>query len=143
MRKYDISVGSSRNSLKWAAQQMSFEELKEKLEKPVVLTLTQAQYKALGKADRDAAKDIGGLVGGKLKGTRRKKDEVISRSLIILDGDELNPSFIEEYELLHEFKSLFIISQGLCHGTNADPISTEIGIKLMKVELDLSMCWWW
>ena len=118
MRKYDISVGSSRNSLKWAAQQMSFEELKEKLEKPVILTLTQAQYKALGKADRDAAKDIGGLVGGKLKGTRRKKDEVISRSLIILDGDELNPSFIEEYELLHEFKSLFYTT---CSHTPAAP----------------------
>ncbi len=118
MRKYDISVGPSRNSLKWAAQQISFEELKDKLENPVVLALTQAQYKALGKADRDAAKDIGGLVGGKLKGTRRKKDEVVSRSLIILDGDELNPSFIEEYELLHEFKSLFYTT---CSHTPAAP----------------------
>ena len=118
MRKYDISVGPSRSSLKWAAQQISFEELKEKLKNPVVLPLTQAQYKALGKADRDAAKDIGGLVGGKLKGTRRKKDEVVSRSLVILDGDKLAPSFIEEYGLFHEFKSLFYTT---CSHTSEAP----------------------
>ena len=118
MRKYDISVGPSRNSLKWAAQTISYEELKEKLENPVVLTLTQSQYKALGKADRDAAKDVGGIVGGKLKGTRRKKEEVVSRSLIILDGDELSTTFLEEYELLHEFKSLFYTT---CSHTPASP----------------------
>lgn len=107
MRDYNISVGTSRQSAKWAAQTISYEKLKEKLEHPVILELTQAQYRALSKADRDAAKDVGGIVGGKLKGVRRKKLEVISRSLIILDGDSLSTSFLEEYELLHEFKSLF------------------------------------
>ena len=107
MREYNISVGTSRQSAKWAAQTISLEKLKEKLENPVVLELTQAQYRALSKADRDAAKDVGGIVGGKLKGVRRKKEEVVSRSLIILDGDSLSKSFLEEYELLHEFHSLF------------------------------------
>ena len=107
MREYNISVGASRQSSKWAAQSISFEKLKEKLENPIVLELTQAQYRALSKSDRDAAKDVGGIVGGKLKGVRRKKEEVVSRSLIILDGDSLSTSFLEEYELLHEFHSLF------------------------------------
>lgn len=107
MREYNISVGTSRQSTKWAGQTISFEKLKEKLENPVVLELTQNQYKALSKADRDAAKDVGGIVGGKLKGVRRKKEEVVSRSLIILDGDSLLPTFLDEYELLHEFHSLF------------------------------------
>lgn len=107
MREYNISVGTSRQSAKWAAQTINFEKLKEKLENPVVLELTQAQYRALSKADRDAAKDVGGIVGGKLKGLRRKKEEVLSRSLIILDGDSLSTSFLDEYELLHEFHSLF------------------------------------
>lgn len=73
MRDYNISVGTSRQSAKWAAQTISYEKLKEKLEHPVILELTQAQYRALSKADRDAAKDVGGIVGGKLKGVRRKK----------------------------------------------------------------------
>ena len=59
MREYNISVGTSRQSAKWAAQTISLEKLKEKLENPVVLELTQAQYRALSKADRDAAKEAG------------------------------------------------------------------------------------
>ena len=41
------------------------------------------------KEERDNAKDVGGFVGGTLKGGRRKIDAVLQRRLITLDMDSI------------------------------------------------------
>ena len=36
-------------------------------------------------------------MAGKLKGTRRRKSDVESRSMVTIDGDKLKPEFLDEY----------------------------------------------
>ena len=45
------------------------------------------------KAEKDQIKDKGGFLAGQLKGTKRKKTEVISRSMITLDCDKVKNRF--------------------------------------------------
>ena len=52
----------------------------------------------MSKAQRDAAKDHGGFVGGVLEGGRRKTDTVQSRSMIALDADRISPEFLDSFE---------------------------------------------
>jgi hypothetical protein len=54
-----------------------------------------SEYKKLSKAARDSIKDVGGFVGGHLRGGRRKKDTVESRSMICLDADHADAGFLE------------------------------------------------
>ncbi len=106
MRKYTICTGNSRLADTWPASEVSFDELCERLKTPLRTSETAAQYKKMSKAERDEAKDKGGFMMGRLKGTRRKKEEVVSRSGITLDGDKLKEDFIEWYRENHQYKSI-------------------------------------
>jgi putative DNA primase/helicase len=106
MRKLSFCLGSSRQAATWHPSQMTLEELWTRLVTPIRTPETTAQYHKLKKAEKDAIKDKGGFLAGTLKGTRRKKTEVVSRSMITLDCDKLNPSFFDEYEFLNRHLSL-------------------------------------
>lgn len=56
------------------------------------------------KGQQDNIKDVGGFVLGKLKGGRRKKDCVISRSAITLDMDYGTQGIIDELEMFFDMK---------------------------------------
>lgn len=99
MRELTICTGNSRQAATWPASKVTFPDLYERLKVPMRTPETVAEYKAMSKADRDAAKDKGGFMAGTLKGTRRKKDEVLSRSMIALDGDRIKLGFIDDLEL--------------------------------------------
>lgn len=58
---------------------------------------TCAEYCQMKKSEKDAVKGKGGFVAGTLKGVSRKKNEVLSRSMITLDADKLKIGFIENY----------------------------------------------
>ena len=80
--KLYISTGNSRMEKKWNGQEMEFSVFLERLSHTVRTSETMEQYRKLSKAKQDSIKDVGGFVLGKLKGGRRKKDCVISRSAI-------------------------------------------------------------
>lgn len=84
-----IAVGSSRRCTQWQNKEMLWSELVKRLE---VVTRTQEskeEYKRLPKAKRDDIKDVGGFVGGTLRGGRRKADAISQRRLITLDMDSV------------------------------------------------------
>ena len=64
------------------------------------------------KKDRDRAKDKGGFVGGYLKDGRRKGGAVECRSMLTLDGDKVEPGFIDFYTLEHRFASILYTTHG-------------------------------
>ena len=74
----------------------------ERLSKPTRTQETEAEYKSMPKAEKDTAKDVGGYVGGFLKGGRRKVDAVQSRSLLTLDADFLKINLWDSVPLLFE-----------------------------------------
>lgn len=105
MRKLSFCLGSSRQAATWHPTQMDIEELWDRLETPIRTPETSAQYHKMKKGEKDAIKDKGGFLAGTLKGSRRKKSDVISRSMVTLDCDKLNPAFFDEYEFLGSYFS--------------------------------------
>ena len=87
-----IATGSSRKSVNWKNQDILWSSLAERLQTVTRTTETQAEYKGLAKAKRDDIKDVGGFVGGSLKGGRRKAEAIIQRRLLTLDLDYVTPS---------------------------------------------------
>lgn len=107
MRTFSICTGNSRQAAVWPMSHVSYEELLTKLETPLRTSETVAQYQKMKKNEKDEAKDKGGFMAGTLKGTRRKKTEVLSRSIITLDGDKATTDFLEIYRsILQQYLSI-------------------------------------
>jgi putative DNA primase/helicase len=89
--KYDgvltIATGRSRRELEWKNREMLWSDLVKKLSETIRTHEPYGEYKRLPKAKRDDVKDVGGFVGGTLKGGRRRADSVVWRQLIALDAD--------------------------------------------------------
>lgn len=84
-----IAVGNSRRCTHWQNKELLWSDLVKRLQ---IVTRTQeskAEYKKLPKAKRDEIKDVGGFVGGTLRGGRRKADAIQHRRLITLDMDSI------------------------------------------------------
>ena len=82
-----IAEGQSRFSTNWKNKKISWAELLGRLQKPTITQETQAEYLKMSKSQQDAIKDVGGFVGGTLKGGRRKSDTVELRSMLCFDFD--------------------------------------------------------
>lgn len=82
-------MGASRKSINWQRQEINYSEFIKKLETPVRSSETLEEYLKLPKSKQDDLKDVGGFVGGALKGVRRKAHNVESRDLISLDFDNI------------------------------------------------------
>ena len=63
MRKLSIAYGSSCHAKRWVNQQVTFDELCERLSQTVRTPETVEEYPKLPKSERDRAKDKGGFVG--------------------------------------------------------------------------------
>ena len=89
--KYDGSLTienkKNRKEINWKNREMLWSEMVDKLKSTVRTHETQEEYKQLSKAKQDEIKDVGGFVGGTLKGGRRKYDSVVWRQLVTLDAD--------------------------------------------------------
>lgn len=84
-----ISVGGGRKALVWAATETTWPALCDRLRAPVRGTESHAAYMRMTKAQQDSLKDIGGFVGGTLRGGRRKMRAVTGRDLVTLDLDAI------------------------------------------------------
>ena len=78
-KKLLIATGRSRKAAQWQNREMLWSEFLEKLARPTRTRETVAEYAAMGKAERDNVKDIGGFVGGYLKNGRRSNAGVVNR----------------------------------------------------------------
>ena len=96
-RKYSIAVGNSCEAKFWSNEEVTFDELCQRLSKTKYTSETVEQYKHFNKEERNKAKDNGGFVGGKLKGTKRGVSEVLFRSMLTLDLDKTKVGFIDKF----------------------------------------------
>lgn len=90
-KKIKISVGNNRRALHWNQQELLWSEFVERLSRPQRTMETFGQYLSMSKSDQDAIKDIGGFVGGILKGEKRRNENAGDRYLITLDADNVVP----------------------------------------------------
>ncbi len=104
--KLYVSTGNSRMDKKWNGTDMELDDFKSRISATKYTAETMAQYKKLSKAKQDDIKDVGGFVLGRLKGGRRKKDCVISRSAVTLDMDYGREGIIDEIEMFFDMKMM-------------------------------------
>lgn len=102
--KIAVSTGNSRMEKKWNLQEMELEDFFHRLSNTIRTSETVEQYRKLPKAKQDDIKDVGGYVLGRLKGGRRKKDCVLSRSALTLDMDYAQESTADELEMFFSFR---------------------------------------
>ena len=82
-----ISTGKSRYETSWKNRRTSWSALLKKLSESVQTYETHAEYMKMPKDRQDQIKDIGGFVGGHLKGGRRVSGNVAARQIVTLDAD--------------------------------------------------------
>ena len=86
MRQLTISVAPNRFSKDWAPRSVGWDNITRQLSNCKRTKETVQQYRAMTKEDKARVKDVGGFVGGYVKGAR-KAEAVTSRSLVTLDID--------------------------------------------------------
>lgn len=89
-----ISIGKSRNDINWKIEEMTCEEFIKLLQVTRRTGETMAEYDQLTRDEKGEIKDGKAFVGGFVRGGRRKRDSVESRSLITLDADFADPYFM-------------------------------------------------
>lgn len=97
MRNLPIAYGNSCQAKLWSNKTITWDALCEKLKTTIRTTDTVEEYPKMKKADKEAAKDKGGFVGGKLRDNRRKIETVACRSMLTLDVDHAEIGFIEKF----------------------------------------------
>ena len=102
--RIQIATGNSRMEKRWNNVEMELDEFIERISHTIRTAETVEQYMKMTKAKLDAIKDVGGFVGGRLKGGRRKKDCVEYRTIITLDIDHAVPGVIEQIEMLYNYR---------------------------------------
>ena len=105
MRELKIAYGSSCFAKVWSNKTITFDALCERLKNTIRTPETVEEYPKLSKAERDRAKDKGGMVGGWLKQGRRKAANVECRSMLTHDIDSADPDFLERYRMLNQYAS--------------------------------------
>ena len=98
MRELSFCFGSSRKAAVWRPAKMSVDELMDRLSTPMRTSETASQYHGMTKDEKEVVKDKGGFLAGTLKGARRKKTDVVSRSMVTLDCDKLTAGFFDAYK---------------------------------------------
>lgn len=91
-----VSYGRSRFDTSWQNKEVLWSTLLSRFSHATQTQETQAEYLKMSKAQQDNIKDVGGFVGGTLKGGRRKSETVEKRSMICLDLDKAPDSFIDD-----------------------------------------------
>ena len=85
--KIDIAEGRSAESKVWKNKKMLWSEFLKKLSDPVVTNETFKEFIAASKAEQHKIKDVGGYVGGYLRGGKRTITSVVHRQIVTLDID--------------------------------------------------------
>jgi len=95
----DISFGKHRADTNWKPEYLTWEEFVDRLRKIRRTSETMAEYDRMSAPARDKVKNGPAFVGGFIRGGRRKKQNVESRSLITLDADHADEDFLFAAEL--------------------------------------------
>lgn len=99
MRDLTICTGCCRTETRWKTEYLSWEELVKRLKKLRRTKETIEQYDKMSKIAKGNVKDGPAFVGGLIRGGRRKKENIDSRSVITLDADFANDAFLFDVDL--------------------------------------------
>lgn len=96
-----IAYGNSRMEKRWKNNEISWDDFCRRVSTTQTTTETVEEYRKMTKPQQDVVKDVGGFVGGHLRGGRRKTGTVLCRSMLTLDMDHGTPDILDELALLN------------------------------------------
>lgn len=100
-----IATARKRTSKNWRTTDITWEGFLSRLREPLRTGETVREFRAMDKADRDAAKEAaGGFVAGALSSGRRKTENVLSRCMITLDADSAKPGAWERVTAVLDYR---------------------------------------
>lgn len=94
MHELDISFGKHRADTNWKPEYLTWDEFVDRLRKVRRTSETMSQYDKMHSAGRGKVKDGAAFVGGLVRGGRRKKENIDTRSLLTLDADYADEDFM-------------------------------------------------
>ena len=86
---------------RWKNNEISWDDFCRRVSTTQTTTETVEEYRKMTKPQQDAVKDVGGFVGGHLRGGRRKTGTVLCRSMLTLDMDHGTPDILDELSLFN------------------------------------------
>ena len=96
-----IAYGNSRMEKKWKNNDISWDDFCKRVSTTQTTTETVEEYRMMTKPQQDSIKDVGGFVGGHLRGGRRKTGTVLCRSMLTLDMDHGTPDVLDELSMFN------------------------------------------
>ena len=97
-----MSTGHSREETKWKNQEITWDKLVARLNRPTVTKETYARYITLSKDSQMVIKDVGGFVGGTVVGGNRVIGSVSTRQVITLDVDLTSGEFVDNVRMMYD-----------------------------------------
>jgi len=95
--KINIATGRSAKSKVWKNTTMLYSEFVKKLKEPHHTNETYREFLASTKEEQSHIKDVGGYVGGYLRGGKRNPENVMHRQVATLDIDFAHLEFWEDF----------------------------------------------
>lgn len=95
-RLLTIYTARSRKASLWSRAEYTWQELCDRLMSFAVTSETLDEYLSFDRERQTKIKDVGGFVGGTLRGGIRKKANLTLRSLVTLDFDGFTPAQLTE-----------------------------------------------
>lgn len=89
----DLTTANNRFSKAWITKPIAWGKLVNRLSKPTITQETQDEYRRMAKSQKAKIKDVGGFVGGAIRGKKRLNTTVKSRQLITLDIDTVDNGY--------------------------------------------------
>lgn len=126
----DLAVGLTVQSKKWANKKMKWSELVQKLSQEHKTTETYKEYIAATKPEQLKIKDVGGFVGGYLRGGKRSPANVMHRQVMTLDIDFAHGEFWDDFRI--QFDNAAVLHSTHKHHDNSPryrlimPLSREV-----------------
>ena len=94
----DIAVAFTSQAKVWKNKKITWSDFVAKLSSPQVKDINFKAFKNLNKTDAAKVKDVGGYVGGYLRGGKRSPANVSYRQLLTLDIDFATPDFWKAFQ---------------------------------------------
>lgn len=107
----NLAYGASAKTKAWKNKPTLWSEFAERLCTAQPTNETYNEFMAFSKEDQSRVKDVGGYVGGRLRGGRRKPENVVNRQVITLDIDFAHLDFWEDFTM--QFDNAAVL-----HGTH-------------------------
>lgn len=109
--KIDIAIGKTARSTTWKNQSLLYSEFVNRLKQTQYTNETYKEFISATKAEQGQIKDVGGYVGGYLRGGKRSPQNVVHRQIATLDIDFAHLDFWDDFTM--QFDNAAIL-----HGTH-------------------------